>query len=391
MRLVDELELERRRILLRVDFNVPLKDGAVADDARIEAALPTIRLLIERRARVIACSHLGRPKGEVVPGLSLAPVARRLGQLLGRPVAFAEDCIGPVAERAVHRLMPGEVLLLENTRFHAGETANDPRFAAELAALAEAFVNDAFGTAHREHASNVGVAQLLPSAAGLLIEREVRYLKNALESPEHPYIAILGGKKISDKIAVIANLLQRVDRLLVGGGMANTFLAASGLDLAESLVEAEALDTARDLLQQAGDTLSLPSDAVAASGMSADAERSVVAIDRVPAGWKVLDIGPDTLAEYAEAVAKAKTVVWNGPMGVFELEPFAKGTFELARAIGESQAVSIVGGGDSVAAIRAAGLADQFTHLSTGGGASLALLEGKSLPGLAVLESKPAA
>jgi phosphoglycerate kinase len=387
MRLVSDLELDGRSVLLRVDFNVPLRDGTVADDARIVAALPTIRHLIDRQCRVIACSHLGRPKGQVVSTLSLAPVAVRLSQLLGQSVAFAEACVGPVAEAAAKQLDSGQVLLLENTRFHPGEEANDKEFASGLAALAEFFVNDAFGTAHRAHASNEGVAHLLPSAAGLLIEREVRYLRDALEAPARPFVAVLGGKKISDKIGVIGSLLTRVDALLVGGGMANTFLAASGLELGESLVEADALDTAADLIARAGAILHLPSDAVVASRMSADADHRAVTVEQVPPGWQVLDIGPDTREAFSSVISQAETVVWNGPMGVFELEPFSIGTRELAKAIERSQALSIVGGGDSVAAIRAAGLADKITHLSTGGGAFLALLEGGTLPGLAVLES----
>lgn len=373
-------------MLVRVDFNVPLEDGVVVDDSRIQAALPTIRYLQERSARVILCSHLGRPKGKVVPGLSLRPVAHYLAGLMGETVGFVEECVGARARAAAEALRPGEVMLLENTRFYPQETENDPGFAAELAGLAELYVNDGFGAAHRAHASTEGVAHHLPSAAGLLIEREVKFLSEVLKSPERPYVAILGGAKISDKIALIGRLLDSVDSLLAGGGMANTFLAARGLHMGKSLVEPHSLQVAADLLGRGRDQLHLPIDVVVAADRSEAADHREVAAEDVPAGWQVLDIGSRTVARYSEVVSTAKTIVWNGPMGVFELEPFATGTRRLAEAIACSQALSIVGGGDSVAAVRQAGLADRITHLSTGGGAALALLEGQVLPGLAVLQ-----
>lgn len=381
-----DVPVQGKKVLVRVDFNVPLKDGQVADDTRIRAALPTLRYLLEQGAAVVLMSHLGRPKGKVVPELSLRPVAEHLGTLLGQPVAFAPDCVGPEAEAAKAALQPGQVLLLENTRFHPEEKANDPVFAWQLAAGCDLFVNDAFGSAHRAHASTVGVAQYLPAVAGFLMEKELRYLGQALEQPERPFVAILGGAKISDKIGVIHRLLEKADRVLIGGGMANTFLAAQGYDLADSLVESEALETARDLLQRAGDRLLLPVDLVIADAFSAEAQRRVVPVGDLPAGWRALDIGPETVATFARVLREAATIVWNGPMGVFELPPFAEGTFAVARAVAESPAVSIVGGGDSVAAIQQSGLADRITHLSTGGGASLEMLEGKVLPGVAALQ-----
>ena len=373
-------------MLVRVDFNVPLEDGVVVDDSRILAALPTIRYLQERSARVILCSHLGRPRGKVVPGLSLRPVAHYLAGLMGVSIGFVEECVGARARAAAEALLPGEVMLLENTRFYPQETENDPGFAAELAGLAELYVNDGFGAAHRAHASTEGVAHHLPSAAGLLIEREVKFLSEVLKSPERPYVAILGGAKISDKIALIGSLLDSVDSLLAGGGMANTFLVARGLHMGKSLVEPHSLQVAADLLGRGRDQLQLPIDVVVAADRSEAADHREVAAEDVPAGWQVLDIGSRTVARYSEVVSTAKTIVWNGPMGVFELEPFATGTRRLAEAIARSQALSIVGGGDSVAAVRQAGLADRITHLSTGGGAALALLEGQVLPGLAVLQ-----
>lgn len=386
LRTLRDLEVDGRKVLVRVDFNVPLIDGGVGDDTRIRAALPTVHYLLDHGAAVILCSHLGRPKGNPDPALSLRPVAERLAELAGRPVRFAEDCVGPVAQAAADQLQPGELLLLENTRFHSAEKANDPDFAQQLADLADAYVDDAFGSAHRAHASTESVAHLLPGAAGLLIEREMRYLSKALESPERPYVAVLGGAKISDKIGVIGRLLEVTDRLLIGGGMANTFLAARGLEMGDSLVEPESVATAASLLERAADRLMLPTDLVVADAFSAGAQHKVVPAEAVEAGWRALDIGPETVRQFSQVLAAAGTVVWNGPMGVFELQPFAAGTDAIARAIAASDALSIVGGGDSVAAIQAAGLADQFSHLSTGGGASLAVLEGKTLPGLAVLE-----
>ncbi len=386
---VRDVDVHGKRVLVRVDFNVPLADGRVADDTRIRAALPTIRYLLDHNARVILCSHLGRPKGVVRPELSLAPVARRLEELLGRPVRHLNDCVGPEVEAAVEAMEPGDVVLLENLRFHPEETANAPAFAAALARLAELFVNDAFGTVHRAHASTVGVAQHLPAVAGFLMERELEFLGRALENPEHPFVAILGGAKISDKIGVVENLLGRVDALLVGGGMANTFLRAQGYPVGDSLVEDEKLNVARDLLARAGDKLILPVDAVVADDFRADARRQVVPVEAVPDGWRIMDIGPRTVGLFKDRLAGARTVVWNGPLGVLEFRPFAEGTMALARALAELDATTIIGGGDSAAAVRQAGVADRVTHVSTGGGASLEFLEGRTLPGVAALLDKP--
>lgn len=382
---IRNVQVKDKKVLVRVDFNVPLKEGRVSDDTRIQGALPTLRYLLEQGAAVVLMSHLGRPKGKVVPELSLRPVAEHLSQLLGQPVAFAPDCVGPEAQQAKAALKPGEVLLLENTRFHPEEKKNDPDFARQLAAGCDLFVNDAFGSAHRAHASTVGVAQYLPAVAGFLMEKELRYLGQALESPARPFVAILGGAKISDKIGVVRNLLGKADRVLIGGGMANTFLAALGYAMGDSLVEQEAIETAKALLQDGSDKLLLPVDLVIADAFAPDAQRRVVPVGDIPAGWRALDIGPDTVDAFAEVIREARTVVWNGPMGVFEMAPFAQGTFGIARAVAESDAVSIVGGGDSVAAVKQSGLADRITHLSTGGGASLEMLEGKVLPGVAAL------
>lgn len=382
---IRNVQVKDKKVLVRVDFNVPLKEGRVSDDTRIQGALPTLRYLLEQGAAVVLMSHLGRPKGKVVPELSLRPVAEHLSQLLGQPVAFAPDCVGPEAQQAKAALKPGEVLLLENTRFHPEEKKNDPDFARQLAAGCDLFVNDAFGSAHRAHASTVGVAQYLPAVAGFLMEKELRYLGQALESPARPFVAILGGAKISDKIGVVRNLLGKADRVLIGGGMANTFLAALGYAMGDSLVEQEAIETAKALLQDGSDKLLLPVDLVIADAFAPDAQRRVVPVGDIPAGWRALDIGPDTVDAFAEVIREARTVVWNGPMGVFEMAPFAQGTFGIARAVAESDAVSIVGGGDSVAAVKQSGLADRITHLSTGGGASLEMLEGKMLPGVAAL------
>ncbi len=381
-----------KRVLVRVDFNVPLTDdGQVSDDTRIVAALPTIRYLVENRAKVILMSHLGRPKGKVNLAYSLQPVATRLGELLGQPVAFVPDCVGEVAEAAVAKLAPGEVLLLENLRFHAAEEKNEAGFAQQLAALGDVYVNDAFGTAHRAHASTAGVADYLqPAVCGFLLEKEIKFLGAALADPERPFVAILGGAKVSDKIAVVRNLLGRVDSLLIGGGMANTFLAAQGKEMGRSLVEKEAISLAEELLAQAkerGVQMHLPLDAVVATDLDANTTQ-VVAIDEVPQDQMVLDIGPATREHFAGLLADAKLIVWNGPMGVFERENFAAGTYALAKAVADSPATSIVGGGDSAAAIAQAGLTDAITHVSTGGGASLEFLEGKTLPGVAALSER---
>jgi phosphoglycerate kinase len=385
---VEDLDVRGKKVLVRVDFNVPMKDGKVGDDTRIRAALPTIEYLLEKGAAVILCSHLGRPEGEAKPEFSLKPVADHLSELIGKPVAFSVEVVGPVAEKASEALKPGSVLILENTRFHPGETKNDPEMARQLASLADLYINDAFGSAHRAHASTEGVAKYLPSAAGFLMEKEIRYLGQAIADPERPFIAILGGAKISDKIGVIRNLLKRADQVLIGGGMANTFFKAQGYPIGESLVEDEALDTARELLAEGGNHLRLPVDVVIADRFDNDAERRVMSMSSVPESWRILDIGPETVDTFAKIIEEARTVVWNGPMGVFEFPRFSEGTFGVARAVAHSKATSIVGGGDSIAAIQEAGVADQISHISTGGGASLEMLEGLVLPGLAALQDK---
>jgi phosphoglycerate kinase len=387
-KMVTDIDLKGKKILVRVDFNVPIKDGVVGDDTRIQAALPTIKYLLEQGAAVILCSHLGRPKSAADLEFSLRPVAEYLATLLDAPVAFAEDCIGEKAEDAAATLKPGEVLVLENTRFHAGEKKNDPEMAKAMASLAEVFVNDAFGTSHRAHASTVGVTDYLPSVAGFLLEKEIKYLGNAIAEPERPFVAILGGAKISDKIGVIENLLEKADRILIGGGMANTFFKAQGYNLADSLVEEEVVDVAKDILEKAGGKLVLPVDVVIADAFSADAEMQIMDIGDVPQGWRILDIGPRSVEAFSDIVKLAGMVVWNGPMGVFEFDKFAKGTFEIAKAVAESDAIGIIGGGDSTAAINKSGLEDKIAHISTGGGASLEMLEGKVLPGLAALDDK---
>ena len=387
---VRDVPLSDKRVLVRVDFNVPLEGSRITDDTRIRAALPTIRYLVQQRARAILCSHLGRPKG-VTPGLSLAPCAARLGELLEQPVAMAPDCIGPEAGALAAALQPGQVLLLENLRFHPEEEKNDPAFAQQLAGLAAVYVNDAFGTAHRAHASTEGVARYLPAVAGFLMEKEISVIGAALAAPERPFVAIIGGAKVSDKIGVIENLLSKVDCLVIGGGMANTFLKARGFDMGKSLVEAERVELAAELIRRAaaaGVELLLPDDLVVAAEFKADAPARTVAADAVPADWLALDIGPATSARYSQRVAAAGTALWNGPMGVFEFPTFAAGTLALARAMSDCRGVSIVGGGDSVAAVEQMGLAEKMTHVSTGGGASLEFLEGKTLPGVACLQDK---
>ena len=386
---VRDIDFKGKRALVRVDFNVPIKDGKVTDDTRITAALPTIHYLIDHGAKVILMSHLGRPKGGPELKYSLAPAARRLSELLGKPVGMAPDCIGDEAEKMVAALKPGDVLLLENVRFHPQEEKNDAAFAAKLARLGDVYVNDAFGSAHRAHASTEAVARLLPAAvAGFLMEAEIDYLGRALESPERPFIAILGGAKISDKVKVIENLLTEVDRLLIGGGMANTFLKAKGYEMGDSLVEDASLETARSLMAGAGNKLVLPVDLVIGDKFEADAERKQVAADNVPAGWRAMDISAQTVEMFSAEIAKARLIVWNGPMGVFEFPRFAGGTNAIAKAVAATQATSIIGGGDSVAAVHQAGVADRISHISTGGGASLEFLEGKTLPGVAALNNK---
>ncbi len=382
---VRDVEVEGKRVLVRVDFNVPLAEGKVTDDTRIRAALPTINYLLEHGARVILMSHLGRPKGKVVDELRLDPVAERLAELLGKPVRKLDDCVGPEVEAAVAEMRSGDVALLENTRFYSEDESNDPAFARKLASLADIFVNDAFGAAHRAHASTVGLAEHLPSVAGFLMEKEIAFLGQALTAPKHPFVAVLGGAKVSDKIGVIDNLLTKVDSLLIGGGMANTFLKAQGYEIGQSLVEDDSLDVARETLERADERLALPVDVVVADRFDAEAESKVVPVDQVPEDWRILDIGPETVELFKQKLAGAKTVVWNGPMGVFEFPRFAVGTEAIAHILAESGATTIIGGGDSVAAVEQAGLADKMTHISTGGGASLEFLEGKELPGVAAL------
>jgi phosphoglycerate kinase len=383
---VADLEVDGKRVFVRVDFNVPLENGSVGDDTRIRETLPTLRLLIERGASLIVASHLGRPKGKSKPELSLAPVAERLSSLLGRPVKFVGEISGPSVDEAVGKLVKGDLLLLENLRFDPGEEANDPVFAKKLASSAELYVNDAFGAAHRAHASTEGmVKHFRLAAAGLLMEKELHYLGMALSSPPRPFVGLLGGAKVSDKIDVVRSLLSKVDRLLIGGGMAYTFLRATGLPTGKSLVEEDKVELARELLSEAGVKLGLPRDHVVASRFDASAETRTLPIGEIPDGWMGLDIGPATVAAYGEDVRRAKLVVWNGPMGVFEMEPFAQGTMKLAAIVAGSDATSIVGGGDSVAAVHRAGVAERITHISTGGGASLEFLAGEKLPGVEVL------
>lgn len=385
---VRDVKVEAKRVLVRVDFNVPLAEGKVTDDTRIRAALPTINYLLEHGAKVILMSHLGRPKGKVVDKLRLSAVPERLAELLGRPVRKLDDCVGRKVEAAVAEMRRGDVILLENTRFHPEEESNHPVYARELASLADIFVNDAFGAAHRAHASTVGVAEYLPSVAGFLMEKEITFLGKALAAPDHPFVAILGGAKISSKIGLIDNLLTKVDGLLIGGGMANTFLKAQGHDIGQSLVEDDSLDVARETLERAGERLALPVDVVVADRFDAEADSKVVPVGQVPEDWRILDIGPETVELFKRKLAGAKTVVWNGPMGVFEFPRFAEGTFAIARFLADLEATTIIGGGDVVAAVGQAGVADRIAHVSTGGGASLEFLEGNPLPAVAALEDK---
>jgi len=388
---VKEIAWQGRKALVRVDFNVPQDKatGAITDDARIRAALPTIQYLLEHGAALVLMSHLGRPKEGPDPRYSMKVTADHLATLLSAPVHFVGQTTGAEAESAVAALQPGEILVLENTRFDPRETRNDPAMAAELARLGDVYVNDAFGSAHRAHASTEGVARHLPAVAGFLMEKELAFLGSALENPERPFVAILGGAKISDKIGVISNLLTKVDAILVGGGMANTFLAAQGVNLGKSLVETEALETARGLMERGGDRIHLPVDLRVAEAFAAEAADQVVDAGEVPPTWMALDIGPATIAHYSNRLAGARTVVWNGPMGVFEFPKFARGTFAIAEILsGLRNATTIIGGGDSAAAIREAGLDDKMSHVSTGGGASLEFLEGIELPGVAALNDR---
>jgi phosphoglycerate kinase len=385
---VRDIDLKGKRVLMRVDFNVPMADGKVTDDKRIKAALPTIQYVLDQGASLILMSHLGRPKGGPDPKFSLKAAAEVLGGHLNRPVQMAPDCVGPEVEKMAKALKPGDVLMLENTRFHPEEEKNDLDLAKQMAALGDVYVNDAFGSAHRAHSSTEGVARFLPAVSGFLMEQELEYLGRAVSNPEHPYIAILGGAKISDKIQVVETLLSKCDRLIVGGGMANTFLAAKGLNMQDSLVETASLDLAKEIMSKAGDRLLLPVDAVVADKFDAEANSQTVDVDKIPAGWRMLDVGPKTLEAYKTALSNAKLVVWNGPVGVFEMPKFAEGTFALAKLLAESGATTVIGGGDSASAVKKAGVAKQMTHVSTGGGASLEFLEGKELPGVAALNDK---
>lgn len=381
-----------KKVFVRVDYNVPMdKAGNITDDTRIRATLPTLEFLLSQNAAVILASHLGRPKGAVVPEFSLAPVAKKLSALLGRDVQFASDCIGAEAEAKAKDLKPGRILLLENLRYHKEEEKNDPEFSRQLASLADVAVNDAFGVSHRAHASVEGITKFLPAVAGFLMEKEILFVGQTVANPAKPFVAIIGGAKVSDKIGVIENLLSKVDTLIIGGGMANTFLAAQGYNTGKSLVEADKVELAKTLIATAKErnvNLLLPTDVVIADKFAADAANKAVAVDAIDSEWMALDIGPKSAETYAAALADAKTVVWNGPMGVFEMDAFAKGTETVAKAVAGSKATSIVGGGDSIAALEKVGLAAKITHISTGGGASLEFLEGKVLPGIAALADK---
>lgn len=389
---IRDIDVAGKRVLVRVDFNVPLKNGEITDETRIQAALPTIQYLLGQNAKVVLCSHLGRPKGEFKPEFSLAPVARRLQGLLPNKVTFATDVVGKSADEAVANMKNGEVVLLENLRFHKEETKNDPEFAKKLASYGDIYVDDAFGAVHRAHASTAAVADYLPAVAGFLIEKELQFLGNAVENPVRPFVAILGGAKIADKIGVIENLFNKVDSLIIGGGMANTFLAAKGIDMKNSLVDQDSIETAKELLKKAntlGVKILLPSDVVAADKFDNDAKTVMVPVENIPDGYMALDIGASTRMIFAEEISKAKTIIWNGPMGVAEMSSFAGGTKAVAEAMANvKDATTIIGGGDSAAAVKSLGYGDKMSHISTGGGASLEFLEGKVLPGIAALDDK---
>lgn len=389
---IDELAIKGKRVFIRTDFNVPFDDNLrITDDSRIRSTLPTINYAIDEGARVILASHLGRPKGKPDPRYSLAPVAKRLHRLLGKEVIFAPDCIGPQVEGLVARMKDGDVLLLENLRYHAEEEKNDEGFARSLAKLADFFINDAFGAAHRAHASVVGIAAFLPAAAGFLMKKEIEYLKGVVNSPVRPFAAILGGAKVSGKIGVLEHIESKVDKVLVGGGMAFTFIKAMGYEVGDSLVESDMLETAlriRKNLKTAGVKFYLPVDCVISQSLEPGAETKIVPTMEIPRGWRALDIGPATVKLFSEALANAKTILWNGPMGIFEIDAFSRGTFAIARAVADAYALTIVGGGDTDLAVHRAGVSDALSFISTGGGASLQLLEGKELPGIAALTDK---
>ncbi|MCX6057720.1 MAG: phosphoglycerate kinase [Chloroflexi bacterium] len=385
---VKDIDIKNKRVLMRVDFNVPMADGKVSDDKRIKAALPTIKYVLEQGASLILMSHLGRPKSASDSAFSLRAASEVLAALLETPVKMAPDCVGPEVEKLAQEMKPGDVLMLENTRFHAGEEKNDLDLAKQMAALGDVYVNDAFGSAHRAHSSTEGIARFLPAVSGFLMEQELEYLGRAVANPEHPYIAILGGAKISDKILVVETLLSKCDKLIIGGGMANTFLSAQGLNMQDSLVEAESLELAKTIMAKSSEKIILPVDAIIADKFDAEANTQIVDVDKIPAGWRMLDVGPKTLELYKTSLNGVKLVVWNGPVGVFEMPKFAEGTFALARMLADSGAITVIGGGDSASAVKKAGVAKKMTHVSTGGGASLEFLEGKELPGVAALLDK---
>ncbi len=389
---IKDIDVAGKKVFIRVDYNVPMdKSGNITEDTRIRATLPTLEYLLSQNAAIIIASHLGRPKGAVVAEFSLAPVAKRLSTLIGRDIIVAPDCVGPAVEKMAKDLKPGQILLLENLRYHKEEEKNDPEFSKQLASLADVAVNDAFGVSHRAHASVEGITKYLPAVAGLLMEKEIIFVGQTVANPVHPFVAIIGGAKVSDKIGVIENLLKKVDTLIIGGGMANTFLAAQGYNIGKSLLEADKVELAKTLIvaaKERGVNLLLPTDVVIAEKFAADAPNKAVAVDAIDSEWMALDIGPNTAKAYATSLEDAKTVVWNGPMGVFEMDAFANGTETVAKAVAASSATSIVGGGDSIAALEKTGLSNKITHISTGGGASLEFLEGKVLPGIAALADK---